>query len=61
MRAKYPDRKVPITLVIEKQAPVDSYEGMVERITKLRKGAVPGTGGLRPEYVVSWSKEFSER
>ena len=61
VRAKYLERKAHIPLVIERQAPVNSYKGMVERLTKLRKGAAPGTGGLRSEYVVSWSREFSEK
>ena len=32
---------------------------MRESLTKLRKGASPGTGGLRPEFLVTWGKQFN--
>ena len=60
IKEKYPPRKHEIRMDINKQTPVDNYKGMVNRLTKLRKGASPGSGGMRPEFIISWSKEFNE-
>ena len=42
------------------KSPIDNMRGLRENLLKLRKGASPGTGGLRPEFLVSCGKEFSE-
>ena len=59
VRIKYPNRKIDISTDITKKAPVDNMRGLRENLTKLRKGASPGTGCLRPEYLVAMGKEFN--
>ena len=49
MKEKYTDRKLYILTNIVKQVTMDNFKGKVEILTKLRNGAVQGTGGLRPE------------
>ena len=53
VREKYPEKKKEGRVDIVKQAPVDNFRGVVEKLTRLRKETSTVTDGLRPEYTVS--------
>ena len=39
---------------------VDNLGGLKEALVALELGSVPGTGGMRPEFLVTLGKEMSE-
>ena len=53
VKAKYPDRKVVLPATVTKDSPVENLKGLRESLLSLRKGVSPGTGGLRPEFLIT--------
>jgi hypothetical protein len=51
VEAKYLGRKMEIPTDITKECPVDNVRGLKDNLMGVRKGASPGTGALRPEFL----------
>ena len=52
LKEKYPSRGRELPLRVEKGQAVDNLKGLRENLAQLKGGVSPGSGGLRPEYLV---------
>ena len=53
LAAKYPARGRDLPDTVLKGCPVSNMKGLRDSLLKLEKGVSPGTGGLRPEYLIT--------
>ena len=52
MASKYPDRAKELPAQVIKGRAVMNLKGLREGLTKLTRKRAPGTGGLRPEFLI---------
>ena len=57
---KYPPRGRPMPEFVTKGEPVESMRGLRDVFLNLKGGTAPGTGGMRPEYLVSLAETWEE-
>lgn len=60
LRTKFPARMRPLPATATKGQIVDNLGGLKEALVALELGSVPGTGGMRPEFLVTLGKKMSE-
>ena len=60
MEAKYPDRGKEIPARVSKGQCVDTMRTLREPWFALKKGVAPGTGQLRPEFLVTLAEVWEE-
>ena len=46
---------------VEKVAPIDSFQGLKESLLSLEAGTSPGSGGMRPEYLVVLGERLDQQ
>ena len=65
MAAKYPERVHQLPTTVTKRQCVDNLHGLKEILLGLEGGVSPGTGGMRPEYLIclaeAWGSEPMRR
>lgn len=60
LQSKYPARGRPMPLLVTKGHAVDSMMSLREAFLTLREGVAPGTGQLRPEFLVTLAEVWKE-
>ena len=60
LQSKYPARGRPMPLLVTKGHAVDSMMSLKEAFLKLKGGVAPGTGQLRPEFLVTLAEVWEE-
>ena len=60
LRAKFPDRQIPLPPTVTQGQVVDNLTGLRESMLGLETGVAPGTGGMRPEYLTSLAQQWGE-
>ena len=53
LAAKYPVRGRELPETVRKDSPVPNMAGLIDSWLKLEKGVSPGSGGLRPEFLIT--------
>ena len=53
LKSKYPGRVVKVSDSVAQAEPLLHLKGLHQSLKALDKGVSPGTGGLRPEYLVT--------
>ena len=60
LQSKYPARGRSMPLLVTKGHAVDSMMSLREAFLTLREGVAPGTGQLRPEFLVALAEVWNE-
>ena len=60
LRTKFPARQRPMPATATKGQIVDNLGGLREALVALELGSAPGTGGMRPEFLVTLGKEMND-
>ena len=60
LKSKYPSRGRGMQTHVTKGTPVDNFNGLSGEFHNLKSGVAPGTGGMRPEFLVSLAEVWDE-
>ena len=60
MKAKYPSRSDQLPLSVTKGQCIDNLVGLREALLDLSPGVSPGTGGMRPEFLISLAEVWED-
>ena len=60
LKAKFPIRRNSLPISVPKVSPIDSFTGLRQSLLALEPGKSPGSGGMRPEYLVALSERMEE-
>ena len=58
--AKYPVRGRELPETVRKDSPVPNMVGLRDSWLKLEKGVSPGSGGLRPQFLITVAEVMDE-
>ena len=60
LREKFPSRQQELPASVPKVAPIESFRGLRETLLALEPGTSPGSGGMRPEYLVALGERMED-
>ena len=60
LRVKFPARNDPLPAYVAKVSPIESFTGLKESLLSLQPGGAPGSGGCRPEFLISLAERMDE-
>ena len=58
--SKYPSRGRQVQTHVIKGSPVDNFNGISGEFHNLKSGVAPGTGGMRPEFLVTLAQVWDD-
>ena len=61
LKAKFPQRRDRLPQSVPKVAPIESFKGLRESLLSQEPGKSPGSGGMRPEYLVVLGEKLEDQ
>merc|ERR1711867_61898 len=60
LREKFPDRQQELPASVPRVARIEAFRGLRETLLALEPGTSPGSGGLRPEFLVALGESMED-
>ena len=60
LQQKFPDRRYPLPDAVPKIKPIEKFRGLRESLLSLQPGTSPGSGGMRPEYLIALGERLEQ-